>query len=269
MHLITNIFFSKNKSISINEFVPKFDLQYTNQWTVSYVCSNFFRNNKNKLLDPYDFIDECDNIGDKTPTISLNTYYKINSKCVRVDDTELNIPTILDQTITLFSGQCVVIKRAKAIKYYKLTEYMAQLFSKDSSTKVGALFMYPGTLQILSMGYNGMPRNVIETKERTERPLKYKFTEHAERNAIYNAAQSGTPLRDSVCVTSLCPCTDCTRGIIQSGCKMVITMCIDDTQRNKPDVVSRWRPDWHVSICMMHEAGVQIMFLTKAELEQT
>ena len=48
------------------------------------------------------------------------------------------------------------LKLSKAVKYYKLTEYMANLFSKDPSTKVGALFMYPETLQILSMGYNDL-----------------------------------------------------------------------------------------------------------------
>ena len=48
------------------------------------------------------------------------------------------------------------LRLSKAIKYYKLTEYMANLFSKDPSTKVGSLFMYPETLQILSMGYNDL-----------------------------------------------------------------------------------------------------------------
>ncbi|VBB17708.1 deoxycytidylate deaminase [Yasminevirus sp. GU-2018] len=173
----------------------------------------------------------------------------------------------LDLSITMSNGQKVLMKRSKAIKYYKLTEFFANTFSKDPSTKVGAVFLYPGTLQVLSMGYNGMPRNVDETiAERWERPLKYKFTEHAERNAIYNAAQSGTPLRDSICVASMCPCADCARGVIQSGCKMVITRDVDELQRENPDVVSRWKPEWDVSIGMMQEAGVQIMFLTKAEL---
>lgn len=172
-----------------------------------------------------------------------------------------------DITLTLSNGQKVIIKKTKAIKYYKLVDYMANLFSKDPSTKVGALFMYPGTLQILSMGYNGMPRGVDETKqERWERPLKYKYTEHAERNAIYNAAQSGTPLRDSICVASMCPCSDCARGVIQSGCKMVITRDFEEFQKDNPEVASRWKPEWDVSVEMMKEAGVQIMFLSKIDI---
>lgn len=160
------------------------------------------------------------------------------------------------------------LKLSKAIKYYKLTEYMANLFSKDPSTKVGALFMYPGTLQILSMGYNGMPRGINETLDhRWERPLKYKFTEHAERNAIYNAAQAGTSLRDSICVVSMFPCADCARGIIQSGCKMVVARDIDCFIKEHPDISERWKEDWNISIEMMKEAGIELMFLTDCMID--
>lgn len=173
----------------------------------------------------------------------------------------------VDMMITLSNGQSVTMRRSKAIKYYKLTEYMANLFSKDPSTKVGALFMYPGTMQILSMGYNGMPRGIDESvAAKWERPLKYKLTEHAERNAIYNAAQSGTPLRDSICVASMCPCADCARGVIQSGCKMVISRDIVEFERDNPDVAARWKPEWDISVIMMKEAGIQIMFLSKDEI---
>jgi dCMP deaminase len=178
-------------------------------------------------------------------------------------------PNCNDVILTLSNGQTSLMKRSKAIKYYKLTEYMANLFSKDPSTKVGALFMYPGTMQILSMGYNGMPRGIDETiSERWERPLKYKLTEHAERNAIYNAAQSGTALKNSICVVTMCPCCDCARGIIQSGCKMVITRNIFEMQNDNPDVVERWKLEWDISVPMMKEAGIQIMMLNQSDLSE-
>lgn len=155
------------------------------------------------------------------------------------------------------------LKTSKAVKYYKLTEYMANVFSKDPSTKVGALFMYPKTLQILSMGYNGMPRGIDETLgHRWERPLKYKLTEHAERNAIYNAARSGTSLQDSICVVSMFPCTDCARGIIQSGCQMVVTKDIDCFIKEHPNMSDHWREEWIISMEMMKEAGIELVLLT-------
>jgi dCMP deaminase len=170
-----------------------------------------------------------------------------------------------DITFKLSNGQIAKMKKSKAIKYYKLTDYMAKLFSKDPSTKVGALFMYPVTMQILSMGYNGMPRGFDESKsERWARPLKYKLIEHAERNAIYNAAQSGTPLKDSICVASMCPCAECARGIIQSGCKMVVTF--DINEYSDQEIINRWKPDWDISLMMLEEAGVTVMFLTNEDL---
>lgn len=178
----------------------------------------------------------------------------------------------MDSKILLSNGSEVVMRRSKAIKYYKLTQYMAKLFSKDPSTKVGALFMCPGTLHILSMGYNGMPRNIDESKaERWERTLKYKMVEHAERNAIYNAAHSGVSLRDSICVASLCPCSDCARGLIQSGCKMIITRDINDIQGSgiSPDVIKRWSHEWDVSIGMMRESGIEIVFLSGDEIDSS
>lgn len=75
------------------------------------------------------------------------------------------------------------MRRDKAIKYFKLATYQGELLSKDTSRKVCALFFAPDSLQILSCGFNEMCRGFVETKvERWERPVKYKYTDHAERN---------------------------------------------------------------------------------------
>src|SRR3954465_12147778 len=67
-------------------------------------------------------------------------------------------------------------------------------WSKDLSRKVGCVIVGPKN-EIRAAGYNGFPRNTNDTRAyRHERPMKYKWTEHAERNAIYNAARVGIPL---------------------------------------------------------------------------
>ena len=59
--------------------------------------------------------------------------------------------------------------------------------SKDRSTKVGAIIVGPDQ-GVRSTGFNGFPRGVNDNVDaRHERPAKYLYTEHAERNAIYNA----------------------------------------------------------------------------------
>ena len=66
--------------------------------------------------------------------------------------------------------------------------------SKDPNTQIGCVIAGPAH-EIRSTGYNSLPRGIRDdVPERLERPTKYLWMEHAERNAIYNAARCGTPL---------------------------------------------------------------------------
>lgn len=133
-------------------------------------------------------------------------------------------------------------------------------WSKDPSTKTGAVVVGPDK-EIRATGYNGLVRGVKDDVfERMERPLKYSFFEHAERNAIYNASLTGTSLKDCVLYVTHPPCTDCARAIIQSGIKMVVTneMIVDD---NTPK--NTWRDQLIYSKQMFEEAGIEYKELLK------
>jgi dCMP deaminase len=97
--------------------------------------------------------------------------------------------------------------------------------SKDPSTKVGANFksIYNGIpTHPISFGYNGMPRGLNDNHpERKERPEKYLWYEHAERNAIYNAARP--ILQDKIIFVSSFPNMESARGIVSSGISEVVT----------------------------------------------
>lgn len=94
--------------------------------------------------------------------------------------------------------------------------------SKDQSTKVGAVFIDEEETHPISFGYNGMPRGLDDSHvERNERPEKYIWYEHAERNAIYNAARP--ILQDKIIFSSHFPNMESARGIVSSGIKEVIT----------------------------------------------
>jgi dCMP deaminase len=96
------------------------------------------------------------------------------------------------------------------------------IMSKDPSTKVGAIIVNEGEDDPKSFGYNGMPRGLDDYNvERNERPEKYFWYEHAERNAIYNKAQD--LMTDAVIFCSHFPNMESARGIVSSGIKMVIT----------------------------------------------
>ena len=89
--------------------------------------------------------------------------------------------------------------------------------SKDPNTKVGCIIVGPDN-EVRSTGYNSFPRGICDdVPERLERPEKYLWIEHAERNAIYNAARSGICTKGCTIYMQGLPCMDCARSIIQSG----------------------------------------------------
>ena len=124
-------------------------------------------------------------------------------------------------------------------------------WSKDPSTQVAAVIVGPDN-EVRSLGYNGLPRGVEDLPTRYEiRPEKYKWVEHAERNAIYNAARSGTPLQGCTIYLKWFPCTDCARGIIQSGITHMVC--------EHPDVeMPTWGADFKISLQMFEEAGINV-----------
>ena len=112
-------------------------------------------------------------------------------------------------------------------------------WSKDRSSKFGCVIVNDRQ-SVLSLGWNGFPRGINDEVEgRHERPVKYLWTEHAERNAIYNAARNGIRLKDSTLYVTSTPCSDCARAIIQSGIKRVVSLSIDLDNRKWGDSVQK------------------------------
>ena len=111
-------------------------------------------------------------------------------------------------------------------EYFMGVALLSAQRSKDSSTQVGACIVN-NSRKILSMGYNGMPTGCHDDFmpwERDGEPLetKYMYVCHAELNAILNN-NSGS-LEGAKLYTTLFPCNECAKAIIQSGIKEVIYM---------------------------------------------
>jgi len=124
-------------------------------------------------------------------------------------------------------------------------------WSKDQSTKVGAVITTMNGRPV-SWGFNGFPMGTDDDiPERHERPLKYKWVCHAERNAM-----DLSPVNDlSGCVmfVTLSPCSTCAQGIIQ---RKISTVVVDEPGSIN-NVPARWREDMDVGYEMLKEAGVQ------------
>jgi len=111
-------------------------------------------------------------------------------------------------------------------EYFMGIALLSSMRSKDPSTQVGACIVNADK-RILSMGYNGMPRCCSDDDfpwDKNDNPLdsKYLYVCHAELNAILNCAV-GT-VRGCTVYTTLFPCNECAKAIIQSGISEVVYM---------------------------------------------
>ncbi len=128
-------------------------------------------------------------------------------------------------------------------------------WSKDKSTQVGAVVMMDDGTP-LTFAYNGFARGVDDdVPERHERPEKYKWTSHAEENAIANLARTGQQAKGSTLYVTHYPCAGCARKIIQAGIDKVV---VDGNSMNE-DFLSRWADDMKTSEEMFNEGGVSVV----------
>ena len=125
--------------------------------------------------------------------------------------------------------------------------------SDDPHTRVGCVIVGPNG-EPKSEAWNSLPRNVQSQPGRLERPEKYLWIEHAERNAIFLSARSGTPLGGCTLYVPLLPCAECARGIIQVGIKEVVI----SAQAMELYEGERYRGDHRVAAIMLAEAGVTV-----------
>ena len=171
-------------------------------------------------------------------------------------------------------------------QYYMSMVYLAAMKSKDDSSWIGAVIVGPEK-EIRSIGYNGLPRGVEDDiytevleyddqrkkfkryheikedlKKRHERPEKYFWYEHGERNAIYNAANMGISTKGCIMYTQGTPCTNCARAIIQSGIKeVVVHKQYEDQSEHQAKVGGselKWREEAERSSIMFNEAKVRL-----------
>lgn len=130
---------------------------------------------------------------------------------------------------------------------------MIASWSEDTSRKVGSVVVGPSN-EIRSTGYNGFPRGVdssLGERHQREAGEKYLWFEHAERNAIYNAAGSGTMTTGCKMYVNSFPCADCARAIIQSGISQLNTYAFDPKDE-------KFGRHFIVANEMLREAGVEV-----------
>lgn len=145
-------------------------------------------------------------------------------------------------------------------EYFFSHVYLAARKSKDPSSKIGAIIVNKDT--IISEGYNGFPRKVLDLEERlSDRNTKLVFTVHAEHNAILNCARNGISTMGGTIYVNAFPCDGCMKNIIQAGItKVYIHKEYQDLfcKRN-----NNWADSYKIAKLMAEEAGIEIVYYSK------
>lgn len=148
--------------------------------------------------------------------------------------------------------------KQEAYRDFLVLAYKQAELSRDPSTQNGAVLVDPQYRLVVAGAPNNFPSGVIENDARWERPTKYWYVEHAERNAIYAAARAGIKTRGLAMVCPWAACADCARAIAQAG----ISVLARHRNSNDPTTThARWDDTIVAGDQIFFEAGVTIVEL--------
>lgn len=137
--------------------------------------------------------------------------------------------------------------------------YRVSRSSHDTSTWVGALLrthIWDGEGEpLLEMQASNqfVDPTMRHDPKYSERPLKYKITEHAERAVIYRAAHYGIGVKGCTLVCPWACCSECARAIVLAGVSEVIAH--KDALDKTPE---RWREDLILGHEILKRGGVKL-----------
>lgn len=148
--------------------------------------------------------------------------------------------------------------RHRWLKEFVDLAYKRAEMSRDANTRVGAVIFDEEDCVEISVGYNCLARGVEHLPERSERPLKYFYTSHAEQSAVANAARLGRPTKGASIVISMFPCPICSAMMINAGIKKIYCP--------KPDWDHyKYKHEFEHSIAQLKEAQVDVFYLEDIE----
>jgi deoxycytidylate deaminase len=135
------------------------------------------------------------------------------------------------------------------VELLRLAYQTAASGSDDPSTHNGSVLVT--TTDYLLCGSNHFPGGVEKKADRLERPKKYAYMEHAERDVILEAARRGVITDGATLYVPWYACADCARAIIGAGISRVV-----GHKQMFLKTPERWRASISDGDAMLDEAGV-------------
>jgi len=137
------------------------------------------------------------------------------------------------------------------LRYLTVAACIASQRSHDDSTNNGAVIVAGGEVIAAANEYlDNQWRSRVATRED-----KLTLIEHAERGAVYTAAEQGICTRGATmyCIWAACP--ECARAIVAGGITRLVTL-----QATRDLTPERWAEPIRIADRMLAEAGVSVEF---------
>ena len=133
--------------------------------------------------------------------------------------------------------------------------------SDDPDTKSGCVVQKRGPFgdYMYYYGANRIPEGMPIEPFMLERPAKYNYIEHCERDVFSQVLRSGFSLSGSTMYINWFPCVDCGRMIIGSGIKRLVLHKEGQETYERLASVNKGG-DWHSidTVDMIRKAGIQV-----------
>lgn len=144
---------------------------------------------------------------------------------------------------------------AKELRNLQLAYDIARQ-SPDPNTQVGVVIT---ECEGVCYGCNYPVLRLCDWGDLTNRDHKTAIMEHAERDAIYNAARHGLRVSGGHLIATWHSCVDCARAMISSGIK--IATCHWDLFGYTPE---RWQDSILIAHGLLKDAGVELRWVAGA-----
>lgn len=137
----------------------------------------------------------------------------------------------------------------------------AMEYSQDPDTKSGCQITFDvpklsGEYDFI-FGTNRLPQGIELEDWMLERPAKYDWLEHCERDAIHRAKGS---VNNGTLYVNWQPCPECAKAMINAGIKRVVVFKEGQEAYERLSGQNPSEKDWHSasSIDMMERAGIKV-----------
>lgn len=143
-----------------------------------------------------------------------------------------------------------VLEKSFAAQQFEVARAYAQVKSDDPDKKVGVV------LSAFNRGLvacNKLTPGIKASAMTVERPWKYFFIEHAERNAIAEGQRLWGSVRGMDMYLPWFPCADCARAMVMAG--------VDSLYCVEPTFTGKWADSHRAASSILRQGGVEVYYV--------